>query len=262
MAIATSTSEAVRIEGLRVDYERQGERIQAIENLSLSVREREFMAVVGPSGCGKSTLLNVLVGTLRPTAGRVTALGVEVTGINRNIGYVTQDDNLLPWRSLLHNVELPLELRGVAQAERRQRALELINRVNLDRFEQHYPSELSGGMRQRTNIIRTLIYDPPLIVMDEPFGSLDAFTRGKMQKLVLDLWESARKTVLFITHDLAEAIVLSDRVVVMTRRPGRIKAIVDVDLPRPRDTFGIRTTDAFHHLHNQVWGLLSEEVMD
>ena len=265
MADAPTTAaveEAVRIEGLRVDFERDGERLRALNDLRLMVREREFLAVVGPSGCGKSTLLNVLVGTLRPTAGTVAVNGVPVAGINRSVGYVTQDDNLLPWRTLLGNVELPLQLRGHPAAERRQRALELLKRVGLDGFESHFPFELSGGMRQRANIVRALIYDPTLIVMDEPFGSLDAFARGKMQRLVLDLWESARKTVIFITHDLAEAIVIADRIAVMSRRPGHIKAIVEIEIPRPRDTFALRTTDAFHDHFNRIWELLAEEVID
>jgi NitT/TauT family transport system ATP-binding protein len=263
MSTATAAAtETVRIEGLRVDYEREGARVQALSNVTLSVREREFLAVVGPSGCGKSTLLNVLVGTLRPTAGTVTIDGKQVMGISRSVGYVTQDDNLLPWRGLLSNVELPLELRGVPVVERRRRARELLERVNLDSFEAHFPHELSGGMRQRANIIRALIYDPSIIVMDEPFGSLDAFTRSKMQKFVLDLWESTRKTIMFITHDLAEAVVLADRIVVMSRRPGYIKAIVDIEIPRPRDTFALKTTDAFHQHFNAVWELLAEEVVD
>jgi NitT/TauT family transport system ATP-binding protein len=253
---------AVRIEGLRVDFERAGEPVRALDGLDLTVGEREFLAIVGPSGCGKSTLLNVLAGTLRPSAGTAWVDGAPVVGINRSLGYVTQEDNLLPWRTLLGNIELPLELRGRPPAERRQRALELIRRVELERFEHHFPYELSGGMRQRANIIRALIYDPTLIVMDEPFGSLDAFTRGKMQKLVLDLWESARKTVMFITHDIAEAIVLSDRIVVLSRRPGHVKAIVDVPIARPRDTFAVKTTDEFQRYFNEVWELLAEEVID
>jgi NitT/TauT family transport system ATP-binding protein len=260
-ASTLASAEAVRIEDLRVDYEREGARVQALAGVNLSVREREFLAVVGPSGCGKSTLLNVLVGSLRPTAGEVFVGGKAVSGINRAVGYVTQDDNLLPWRGLLGNVELPLELRGIPTNERRRRARELLQRVNLEAFESHFPHELSGGMRQRANIVRALIYDPSLIVMDEPFGSLDAFTRGKMQNLVLDLWENARQTILFITHDLAEAIVLADRVAVMTRRPGQIKAMVSIDIPRPRDTFALKTTDIFHHYFNEVWGLLAEEVV-
>jgi NitT/TauT family transport system ATP-binding protein len=256
------TKAAVSIEGLAVAYERDGKRVEALRNLNLAVRPQEFLAMVGPSGCGKSTLLNVLVGTLRASDGVVAVNGVPVVGINRAIGYVTQDDNLLPWRTLLANVTLPLELRGYAKAQRLELAEEYLRRVNLDSFGKHYPFELSGGMRQRANIVRALIYDPPLIVMDEPFGSLDAFTRGKMQGLVLDLWEQARKTVIFITHDLAEAIVLADRVAVISRRPGRVKAVVAIDLPRPRDTFALKTTTEFQRYYSEIWSLLSEEVAD
>ena len=253
---------AVSIVGLGVEYEREGVPLAALHDLTLDVRPEEFLAVVGPSGCGKSTLLNVLVGTLRPSAGAVSVNGTPVTGINRAIGYVTQDDNLLPWRTLMANVTLPLELRGVGRAERQQRGEDYLRRVALDRFEHHYPFELSGGMRQRANMVRALIYDPPLIVMDEPFGSLDAFTRGKMQGLLLDLWERQRKTVMFITHDLAEAIVLADRIAVISRRPGHVKAVVDIDLPRPRDTFALKATSEFHAYFARIWALLAEEVVD
>jgi NitT/TauT family transport system ATP-binding protein len=253
---------AVAIQGLAVEFVRAGERVAALRNLDLTVYPQEFLAIVGPSGCGKSTLLNVLVGSLRPTSGAVRINGVPVTGINRAIGYVTQEDNLLPWRTLFANLTLPLELRKYAKDEQVRLATDFLRRVNLERFERHFPYELSGGMRQRANIVRALIYDPPLIVMDEPFGSLDAFTRGKMQGLLLDLWEQARKTVIFITHDLAEAIVLADRIAVMSRRPGSIKALVEVDLPRPRDTFALKTTDAFHRYFARIWALLSEEIAD
>lgn len=253
---------ALSIERLTVDYERDGQRVRALQNLDLTVPPREFLAVVGPSGCGKSTLLNVLVGTLRPSSGKVAINGVPVTGINRAIGYVTQEDNLLPWRTLLRNVTLPLELRNYSKEDQRKLAAEYLRRVNLDRFEDHFPYELSGGMRQRANIVRALIYDPPLMVMDEPFGSLDAFTRGKMQRILLDLWENSRKTVVFITHDLAEAIVLADRVAVISRRPGTVKALIDIKLPRPRDTFELKTTAAFHDYYSRIWSLLAEEVAD
>jgi NitT/TauT family transport system ATP-binding protein len=253
---------AVSIENLTVDYERGDQRVRALEGLSLTVPSREFLAVVGPSGCGKSTLLNVLVGTLRPSGGKVAIDGIPVRGINRAIGYVTQEDNLLPWRTLIRNVTLPLELRNYGRQERHKLATDYLQRVSLDRFEEHYPYELSGGMRQRANIVRALIYDPPLMVMDEPFGSLDAFTRGKMQRQLLDLWERSRKTVLFITHDLGEAIVLADRVAVISRRPGTVKALIDIELPRPRDTFELRTTAKFHDYYKQIWSLLSEEIVD
>ena len=253
---------AVSIVGLGVEYEREGERLAALRDLNLTVRPQEFLAVVGPSGCGKSTLLNVLVGTLSPSAGAVTINGVPVTGINRAIGYVTQDDNLLPWRTLMANVTLPLELRGYDKELRQKRGMDYLRRVGLERFEYHYPFELSGGMRQRANMIRALIYDPSLIVMDEPFGSLDAFTRGKMQGLLLDLWERQRKTVMFITHDLAEAIVLADRVAVISRRPGQVKAVVEIGLVRPRDALTLKATNEFHHYYSEIWSLLAEEVID
>jgi NitT/TauT family transport system ATP-binding protein len=254
------SSAAVVVDHLTLDYERNGQQIRALEDVSFTIPSQKFLAIVGPSGCGKSTLLNVLVGTLQPTSGQVAVNGVPVTGINREIGYVTQEDNLLPWRTLIRNVTLPLELRNYQKSEQRRLAKELLKRVNLDQFEEHYPYELSGGMRQRANIVRAIIYDPPLLVMDEPFGALDAFTRGKMQRLLLNLWEESRKTVAFITHDLAEAIVLADQVAVVSRRPGRIKALVDIDLPRPRDTFGLKLTPEFHAYYNQIWELLSEEV--
>ena len=171
---------------------------------------------------------------LRPTAGEVFVGGKAVSGINRAVGYVTQDDNLLPWRGLLGNVELPLELRGIPTNERRRRARELLQRVNLEAFESHFPHELSGGMRQRANIVRALIYDPSLIVMDEPFGSIDEQTRRIMQEELLRIWEGQRKTVLFVTHSMEEAVFLADRIVLMSPRPGRIQEIIEVPLPRPR----------------------------
>jgi NitT/TauT family transport system ATP-binding protein len=253
---------AVSIVGLGVEYERAGERLTALRDLNLTVRPQEFLAVVGPSGCGKSTLLNVLVGTLPASTGAVAVNGVPVTGINRAIGYVTQDDNLLPWRTLMANVTLPLELRGYGKDTRQKQGSDYLHRVGLEQFAHHYPFELSGGMRQRANMIRALIYDPPLIVMDEPFGSLDAFTRGKMQGLLLDLWEQQRKTVIFITHDLAEAIVLADRIAVISRRPGHVKAVVGIDLARPRDTFALKATQEFHDYFSEIWSLLAEEVVD
>ena len=253
-------SEQVRLEDLRIQFERGGERLTALDRVNLSVAAGEFLAVVGPSGCGKSTLLNALAGLLIPTAGRILVDGKLVTGINRQIGYVTQNDHLLPWRNLRSNVELPLELRGYGPSERRQLAEEFIGLVGLSGFETHYPYELSGGMRQRANIIRALVYDPPLVVMDEPFGSLDAFTREDMQKLVLQLWERKHRTIIFITHDLSEAIVLADRVAVVSRRPGTVKAVVDIDIPRPRDAYNLRTTETFQRHYTMLWNLLASEV--
>ena len=191
--------------------------------MDLAITEGEFVTIVGPSGCGKSTLLNRIVGLLRSNVGRIVFRGAPIDGICTKIGYVTQKDNLLPWRTLIENVEIALEVQADKKNTRRERAKELIDRVGLSGFEEHYPHELSGGMRQRANIIRTLIYDPELILMDEPFGPLDAQTRLVLQDQLLKLWSSSNKTIVF-THDLVEAIALADRVMLMTSRPGRIKS--------------------------------------
>src|SRR5437867_5400338 len=218
------------------DFITRGKTIQAMAGVSLDVTAGEFLTVVGPSGCGKSTLLNIVCGLLAPSRGSVLYKGARLTGVNTEIGYVTQADNLYPWRTLRENVEFPLEIRGVARGERRARAAALIERVGLAGFEDHYPYELSGGMRQRANIIRTLVYDPEVILdMDEPFGPLDGQTR-----LLLD---GARKTIVFITHDLGEAVALADRVVVMTARPGTVKRICPVPLARPRGLFPLHDHD-------------------
>jgi NitT/TauT family transport system ATP-binding protein len=207
----------------------------ALDNINLSIAPGEFCTIVGPSGCGKSTILNLLAGLVAPTEGDVLWHGRPVDGVNTSVGYVTQDDNLLPWRTLQQNVELALEFRRVAAAERRQRARELIHRVGLASYENHYPAELSGGMRKRASIIRTLSYDADMILMDEPFGPLDAQTRVILQNDLLSLWETSRPAVLFVTHDLVEAIALSDRIVIMSASPGHIKGAYRVDIPRPRD---------------------------
>lgn len=232
----------------------------ALDSVNLAVDEGEFLTIVGPSGCGKSTLLNLLVGLLPASTGRILFRNRPIDGINPEIGYVTQKDNLLPWRTLLENVEIALEIKGVEKAKRRRRAEELIERVGLKGFEDHYPHELSGGMRQRANIIRTLIYDPELILMDEPFGPLDAQTRIVLQDQLLQLWSATRKTIIFITHDLVEAIALADRVVVLTSRPGRIKYTANVPIPRPRDVYQIHESRDFRTTYEKLWKELRPEV--
>ena len=241
-------------------FRSKGRRVQALLDTNLQVYEREFLTIVGPSGCGKSTLMNVIVGLFAASTGEVLYHGVRHTGVNRSIGYVTQADNLYPWRTLRKNIEFPLELRGVPAVERRERCQHLIRRVGLAGFEDSYPSELSGGMRQRANIIRTLAYEPEVILMDEPFGPLDAQTRLILQNQLLDLWQEERKTVIFITHDLGEAVALADRVVVMSARPGRIKAISAVPLPRPRNLFEIHSDERFRKSYQTLWASLEEEV--
>ena len=248
------------IESVSREFSTRGKTVLALDSLALGVDEGEFVTVVGPSGCGKSTLLNLIVGLLPLSAGRILFRNRPVDGINPEIGYVTQKDNLLPWRTLVQNVELALEIRGVEKSQRRRRAEELIAQVGLNGFEEHYPHELSGGMRQRANIIRTLIYDPELILMDEPFGPLDAQTRIVLQDQLLKLWSASRKTILFITHDLVEAIALADRVVVMTSRPGRVKHVAAVPIPRPRDVYQIHSSQDFRQVHERLWRELRPEV--
>jgi NitT/TauT family transport system ATP-binding protein len=238
----------------------RGRAVQAMAGLSLDVAPGELVTLVGPSGCGKSTLLNVVAGLLPPSGGRVLFKGAPVCGVNAAIGYVTQADNLYPWRTLRENVEFPLEVRGVGAAERRRRAVTLIERVGLGGFEDHYPYELSGGMRQRANIVRTLVYDPEVILMDEPFGPLDAQTRLLLQDQLLQLWDAARKTIVFITHDLTEAVALADRVVVLTARPGRVKRVCPVPIKRPRDLFHLHDDEGFRRTYDTLWDDLAEEV--
>ena len=248
------------IEGVGKEYQVRGKKVLALDSVDLSVAEGEFVTIVGPSGCGKSTLLNLIVGLLRASVGRIVFRGAPVDGICTKIGYVTQKDNLLPWRTLSENVEIALEIRGIEKSARRRQAEELIGRVGLSGFEDHYPHELSGGMRQRANIIRTLIYDPELILMDEPFGPLDAQTRIVLQDQLLKLWSATRKTIVFITHDLIEAITLADRVVLMSSRPGKIKSIENVTIPRPRDVFKIHESEQFRSAYERLWQELRPEV--
>jgi NitT/TauT family transport system ATP-binding protein len=204
--------------------------------------------------------MNLIVGLFSASTGEILYRGQRQAGVNRAIGYVTQADNLYPWRTLRKNIEFPLELRGVPARQRRERSQHLIQRVGLAGFEDSYPHELSGGMRQRANIIRTLAYEPEVILMDEPFGPLDAQTRLILQNQLLELWQEERKTIIFITHDLGEAVALADRVVVMSARPGRIKTIAPVPIPRPRDLFEIHTDEHFRETYRTLWTSLEEEV--
>jgi NitT/TauT family transport system ATP-binding protein len=257
-----TASPAVVISIARVGhvFRSKGRRVQALLETDLQIHDREFLTIVGPSGCGKSTLMNLIVGLFPATTGEILYRGERHAGVNRAIGYVTQADNLYPWRTLRKNIEFPLELRGVPARQRRERSLHLIHRVGLAGFEESYPHELSGGMRQRANIIRTLAYEPEVILMDEPFGPLDAQTRLILQNQLLELWQEERKTIIFITHDLGEAVALADRVVVMSARPGRIKTIAPVPIPRPRDLFEIHTDERFRETYRTLWVSLEEEV--
>lgn len=239
---------------------RGGEASLALSDVTFDVQPGEFVSLVGPSGCGKSTCLNLLAGLSTASDGVVEHAGRPITGINTGVGYITQDDNLLPWRSMLANVELSLEFQGVPKEERRARAQEMIEIVGLAGFENHYPHELSGGMRKRASIIRTLIYDSDVVLMDEPFGPLDAQTRVILQAELLRLWDRSKPAVLFVTHDLVEAIALSDRILVFTSTPGTIKRDYRIDLPRPRDPFRIHEVPGFDELHDALWEDIRAEI--
>jgi NitT/TauT family transport system ATP-binding protein len=237
-----------------------GEMMDVLQDVSVTVREKEFFTVVGPSGCGKSTLLNIASGLLQPKAGTVRRLKGDRELQKLEIGYITQDSNLFPWCTVLENVMMPLEIRRVPKRERVERAREWIKIVGLEGFEHHYPRQLSGGMQKRCSIARTMVYEPEVLLMDEPFGALDAITKATMQKTILDLWQLRQTSVMFITHDLTEAITLSDRVAVMTGRPGRIRRTVDIPLERPRDVFNITDLEIFRELRHELWNLLETDL--
>jgi NitT/TauT family transport system ATP-binding protein len=237
-----------------------GGTMTILEDVSFTVREKEFFTVVGPSGCGKSTLLNVASGLLQPTSGDVRLVKSNRDLTQEEIGYITQDSNLFPWLTAIQNVMMPLEIRGVPKKERLERATEWLDLVGLTGFENHYPRQLSGGMQKRCSIARTLVHEPEVLLMDEPFGALDAITKSTLQKTVLELWEKRQTSVVFITHDLTEAIALSDRVAVMTGRPGRIRAIVDIEIDRPRDVYNITDLPSFKSLRRELWQLLETEL--
>jgi len=236
--------------------------VVALECINLTIRQGEFVTIVGPSGCGKSTVLNVIVGLLEPTSGEKLYRGKPLRGVNHDIGYVTQQDNLFPWRTVIENVTFGLEMRGIGnRSERQDRAHTLLKRVGLDGFSDHYRHELSGGMRQRVNIVRTLAYEPKVILLDEPFGPLDAQTRLNLQDLLMRLRaERPETTFVFITHDLAEAITLGDRAAVMSARPGRIRDVIEVPLEHPRDVYTINTDPRFRALFDRLWEHLAEEM--
>ena len=234
----------IEYDRVRKIYNSSDDEVVALEEVSFHVAEGEFVTVVGRSGCGKSTLLKITSGLLPVTAGAVRVAGAPVRGPLTNIGVVFQAPVLLAWRKALDNVLLQIEARGLNVADYRERALELLELTGLKGFEGKYPNELSGGMQQRVSISRALIHDPPLLLMDEPFGALDAITRDEMNLELLRIWQKAKKTLLFITHSIPEAVFLGDRVVVMTPRPGKVAEIIPIDLPRPRET-GVRDDPKF-----------------
>ena len=244
-AASTDAQCLVRIAGLQKIYKtRDGNDIHALKDIDLDIRDAEFISIVGPSGCGKTTLLKILAGILSRSAGDVTMGGRTLSGPSRELGVVFQAPVLLPWRTVLQNVMVPIQVQRRDRAVFEARARALIAMVGLTGFEHKYPSELSGGMQQRVGICRALVHDPSFLLMDEPFGALDAMTRESMNEELQRLWRESRKTILLVTHSIPEAVYLADRVVVMTPRPGRIVDVLDIDLPRPR-TLAMQNTPEF-----------------
>ena len=236
--------------------------VLAVRDVSLDIRRNEFLSIVGPSGCGKSTLLKLISGVETITSGEIYYNGKKISGINTEVGYVTQESNLFPWLTLKGNVGFALRMRRIPQAKANERVNQWIRKAGLSGFENCYPHQLSGGMQKRGSIIRTLVYKPDLILMDEPFGSLDAQTRLILQQELLDLTTSENLTVLFVTHDLQEAVALSDRIALFSRSPGTVLKVFDVPLSKPRNVFEIHNYPGFSEIYDQVWKELRQQFSD
>jgi len=267
---ATAGADSTRANGAAVAlddvsitfHDAGGGSYQAVQHATLAVADGEFVSIVGPTGCGKTTLLNVAAGLFPPSAGRCEIFGAGLAGLNRQSGYLFQSEALFPWKTALENVAIGLETAGTPRQLARERAQQWLTRVGLGAFGPRYPHMLSGGQRKRVGLAQVLIRDPKILLMDEPFGPLDAQTRQIMGNLLLDLWNADRKAVMFVTHDLEEAIALSDRVVIMSAGPAaRIMGDWKVPLARPRDIAEIKSDRAFHELHREIWQMLKDEVM-
>ena len=261
MTSDTDTTTKIRVESLDKSFNVDGYRQLVLDDIQLTVGEGEFVSIIGPSGCGKSTLLNIVAGLDSPDSGTVTVGGDQGVSALGRVGYMQQKDLLLPWRTVLDNAILGLELHGVPRRQARTRALELTEFFGLKGFENQYPYALSGGMKQRAAFLRTMLMDQEIVLLDEPFGALDALTRVQMQEWLLELWDSLRKTIVLITHDMDEAILLSDRVYVLTQRPGRVTLVLDVDLPRPRSYEQV-TEPQFARLKSRLLEPLREKRLD
>jgi NitT/TauT family transport system ATP-binding protein len=263
MRVATTKPTAVALDDATVAFRLAGDRVYtAVEKATLGIEHGEFVAIVGPTGCGKSTLLNVAAGLLKPASGTVRIFDASLVGLNRQAGYLFQADALFPWKTAIDNVAIGLEISGAPRGLALERAQGWLNAVGLGGFGNRYPHMLSGGQRKRVGLAQVLIRDPKILLMDEPFGPLDAQTRQIMGNLLLELWNADRKAVLFVTHDLEEAIALADRVVIMSAGPSaRIIGDWRVPLPRPRDIFEVRLQKEFHSLHHEIWSVLKAEVL-
>ncbi len=261
--MATAGPTAIALDDATVAFRLADSRIYtAVEKVRLAVENGEFVAIVGPTGCGKSTLLNVAAGLLKPASGSVHIFGQPLNGLNRDAGYLFQADALFPWKTAIDNVAIGLEVRGMPREDARLRAQAFLTSVGLGAFGNRYPHMLSGGQRKRVGLAQVLIRDPRILLMDEPFGPLDAQTRQIMGNLLLELWNAERKAVLFVTHDLEEAIALADRVVIMSAGPSaRIIGDWRVPLARPRDISEVRMEKEFHSLHREIWSVLKDEVL-
>jgi ABC-type nitrate/sulfonate/bicarbonate transport system ATPase subunit len=260
--LAEMNDAVLSFDAIRQDFPAPGASspIRVIDGISFEVERGQFVAVIGPSGCGKSTLLQMAAGLLMPTRGGVRHRGHAVSEVNREVGFVPQQAQLFPWKTLAENVELPLLLRGVAGAERKQRVASALEAVGLSGFEHYYPRQLSGGMQKRGSIARTLVYRPDVILMDEPFGALDAQTRMVMQDDLQMLARDAGATVLFVTHDITEAVLLADSVVIMSQRPSRLLANIAIDLARPRDVFEPFRNPGFDAAYDSVWSVFRSQI--
>lgn len=239
----------------------RGAEVPAVDRVSFAVHEGEFVALIGPSGCGKSTILNMIAGLLPRSAGeiRIDDVGIEPGKIAERVGYVFQRDTVFPWRTVRRNIGYGLELAGTPKSEREREVARIIDRAGLGGFENAFPLTLSGGMRQRVSLMRTLIMRPEILLMDEPFGALDTHTKLDMHQLLLEIWEEEHQTVIFVTHDLGEALTLSDKIIVLSARPGHIKEIFNVPFARPRDAVSLRETPEYSALFSEVWHSLGEE---
>lgn len=251
----------VQIKDVKKTYQGRGGETVALNGINLNIMENEFVTVVGPSGCGKSTLLNIIAGLLEPTSGTVICNGQEVRGTGRDRGVVFQQYALFPWLTVKKNVLFGLDMKGIKGQEAEEIAMKYIRMVDLEKFQDSYPKELSGGMKQRVAIARAYAANPEVLLMDEPFGALDAQTRTQLQQDLLETWQTERKTCFFITHDVDEALILGQRVIIMSARPGRVKSIVDIDIPYPRDQ-ETKMSPRFLELKNLIWSQVYQEYLE
>ncbi len=261
MAEEVENKPKIQIRDLCKVFKSRDREVVALKDINLDIAENEFLTVVGPSGCGKSTLLNIIAGLFPPTSGMITLDGREIKGIGRERGVVFQQYALFPWLTVIKNVCFALEMRGFSKEDAEKEAIKYLDMVNLVEFKDHYPKELSGGMKQRVAIARAYAAEPEILLMDEPFGALDAQTRTQLQVELLNTWEKEQKTCFFITHDVEEAILLGQRCIIMGTHPGRIKRIVDIDIPYPRGP-EVRLTPEFNELKNLLWSEVYTEFLE